>query len=246
MTFIKILQDFKHVNYTHIFYDQNNKPYMYFLNWENDKNILYFTDGIEVKKVSLMSLSIITQVFAYKNFKNNTYCVSLCIKNTTGNSLYFIETSDPLDFKIMDSITTDCKSGIITPRYAFIVTLSNYIFMYKRNMINKTPGNILDNLSKQAFFSNKNILHVSSISKDETKILISYDDQQTKEYGSLIVDLNNSDEQYTILSDTNNPIFEPTVDIINNQILFKNEWNLFNCISLDKINKNKTQIIQKK
>lgn len=246
MSFLKILQNFKHVISPYIFYDENNNPFMYFLNTQNDQNILYFTDGVQVKKVNLISLSLITQVFAYKNFKNNTYCVSFCTKSKDGIHLYYTETDDPTDFKVIDSITSDCRSGIVTPRYIFIITLSNYIFMYKRNMLNKTPGNLLDNLSKQAYFSNiKNIIHISSINKDQNKILISFIKEENNQYGTILYDVG-TNIQELITSDTDKSIFEPTIDSINNQILFKNQWNMFNSINLQKINKNSIQIIQQK
>lgn len=247
MNFLKILQNFKYVKSPYIFYDENNNPFMYFLNTQNDQNILYFTDGVQVKKVHLLSPTIIIQVFAYKNFKNNTYCVSFCTKSNDGIHLYYTETEDPIDFKLVDSVTFDCRSGIITPRYILIVTLSNFLFIYKRNMLNKTPGNLLDNLSKQAYsFNIKNIVNVSSINKDQNKVLLSYLKQDSDQYGTILLDLNKLEEQELILSDTSKPIFELTIDSVNNEILFKNQWNVFNSINLEKINKKTIQIIQQK
>lgn len=221
MNISKLLKKYKYTRSPYIFYD-DNMPSMYFTVLQNDKWNLYFTDNKEVQKVDFLQDYSIKQVTCYK--KQDLYCVSFCGEMGGTNSLFYTETNDPIQFKIITSVAHDIKTGVVTQSKIIVVNQENEILIYeKKDDIILQKEKPIQRLT----FDLKDVTHITFLNGDQNQLLIAYRDMQYPErHGTIYVNLTNIPQQKQILTEDNAPIYDVTIDPMTNEILYSKRTGL--------------------
>lgn len=225
MNISKLLKKYNLSKSPYIFYN-DNMPAMYFTVYEDDKWQLYFTDNKEVQKVDFLQDYSINQVTCFK--KQDLYCVSFCSKMGDTNSLFYTETTNPAQFKVVTTIAHDCKAGVVTPNKVLVINNQNHILIFNNN---QTLINTNDLLKEQPIqnliFNFKDPTHITFINNDENQIIISYEDIQSNgRQGSICINLNNLNEQKQILTEDNKPLYDITIDPYTHEVLYSKHIGL--------------------
>lgn len=224
MNISKLLKKYNLSRSPYIFYD-DGMPSMYFTVYENNEWQLYFTNNKEVQKVDFLQGYSINQVTCFK--KQDLYCVSFCSKMGESNSLFYTETTNPIDFKIITSIAHNCKTGVITPSKVIIIDQQNHILIYENNpeLINRDLTK--EKPIKDLFFNFKDPLNISFNNGDQNQIIIYYEDVQlSNRQGSIYVDLNNLTSQKQILTEDSTPLCDVTFDPYTHEVLYSKHIGL--------------------
>lgn len=251
MNISKLLKKYNLSRSPYIFYD-DSMPAMYFTVYENNEWQLYFTDNKEVQKVDFLQGYSINQVTCFK--KQDLYCVSFCSKMGESNSLFYAETDNPAQFKVITTIAHNCKAGTITPNKVLVFNKQNHLLIYNntQDLINKNDL-LTETPERDLFFNFKDPTQITFMTNDQNQVIISYEDvQPTERQGSIWVNLNDLGDQKQILTEDNKPLYDVTIDPYTHQILYSKHVGLRKFqrkiakTYLKNINSNPVNILQEK
>lgn len=227
MNISKLLKKYKYTSSPYIFYD-DGAPSMYFTILEGEKWQLYFTNNKEVRKVNLPQIDdSITQMTCYTTINDQGikyYCISYCCKNIEDDlcSLWYTETQDPTDFKIVTKIKNNCRGGFITNRFVAFINDLNEICIYNRT------NNILENLEsqpipvdKRLYFKWQNPTKLTFLTGNDQQFIVSYINQNLiRQYGVIYFNINQIEQQKIITQENDMPLYNLTIDPFTHQILY--------------------------
>ncbi len=221
MNISKLLKKYNLTRSPYIFYD-DSMPSMYFTVYQNNEWHLYFTNNKEVQKVDFLQGYSIKQVACFK--KQDLYCVSFCGEFGGTNSLFYTETTNPTQFKVITSIAHNVRAGVVTPNTVIYLNQYNQLLIYQRkeDMIlqNQVP-------IKKLLFNLKNPTHISFLNNNQQQLLIAYRDiQYPLRHGSIYVNLNNIKDQKQLLTEDNQPLYDFTIYPYTNQVLYSKRIGL--------------------
>lgn len=226
MNISKLLKKYNLSKSPYIFYD-DNMPSMYFTVYENGIWQLYFTNNKEVHKVDFLQDYSIEQVTCFK--KQDLYCVSFCSKMGDTNSLFYTETKNPTQFRVVTTLAHDCKSGTVTPSRIFIINNQNHILVFNNNYDLMNSGDLLKETPLQDFvFNFKDPTHITFVNNnDENQIIVSYEDVNFKDrQGSVYINLSDINDQKQVLTENNEPLYDLTIDPYTHQVLYSKRIGL--------------------
>ena len=221
MNISKLLKKYNLTRSPYIFYD-GETPSMYFTVYQNGKWHLYFTNNKEVQKVDFLQGYSIKQVTCFK--KQDLYCVSFCGEFGGNDSLFYTETTNPTQFKIITSIAHNVRAGVVTSNKVIFFNQQNQLLIYQKKediiIQNQTP-------IKKLLFSFNNPTHISFLNDNQQQFIVGYRDiKYPDRHGSIYVNLNNIEDQKQILTKDNQPLYDVTIDNKTKQILYSKRIGL--------------------